>query len=60
MSGDPATPVPKIIDFGIAKAIGLDTSEGMTECTRTDQALGTAAYMSPEQAGFDRMDGGHA
>lgn len=56
VSGDSATPVPKIIDFGIAKAIGLDTSEGMTAYTRTDQALGTAAYMSPEQAGHGPMD----
>ncbi len=56
VSGDPATPVPKIIDFGIAKAIGLDTSESITAYTRADQALGTAAYMSPEQAGFGQMD----
>ena len=56
VSGDLATPIPKIIDFGIAKAIGLDISEGLTEHTRPDQALGTAAYMSPEQAGFGRMD----
>lgn len=56
VSGDPSAPIPKIIDFGIAKAIGLDTSDHLTEYTRADQALGTAAYMSPEQAGFGRMD----
>jgi non-specific serine/threonine protein kinase/serine/threonine-protein kinase len=56
VGGDLSAAVPKIIDFGIAKAIGLDTSEGMTGHTRADQTLGTAAYMSPEQAGFGQMD----
>jgi non-specific serine/threonine protein kinase/serine/threonine-protein kinase len=56
VSGDPSTPMPKIIDFGIAKAIGLDICAGLTEYSRENQALGTAAYMSPEQAGFGRMD----
>lgn len=48
-------PVPKIIDFGIAKAIARDTP-GHTGYTRADQTLGTPAYMSPEQAGFGAMD----
>jgi serine/threonine protein kinase/Flp pilus assembly protein TadD len=41
-------PFPKVIDFGIAKAIG----EGSTGATLTavDQFVGTLAYMSPEQA----------
>lgn len=56
VSGTAQSAAPKIIDFGIAKAIGFDTSEGNTEYTRADQALGTPAYMSPEQAGFGRMD----
>jgi len=47
---------PKIIDFGIAKAVGLDIPERVTEFTRADQALGTPAYMSPEQAGLGQMD----
>jgi WD40 repeat protein len=41
--------VPKVIDFGIAKA----TDELLTEhilVTRSHQLLGTPAYMSPEQA----------
>ena len=40
--------VPKIIDFGIAKAAA---DEGGTLFTRNEQILGTPAYMSPEQAG---------
>jgi serine/threonine-protein kinase len=42
-------PVPKVIDFGIAKA----TSQRLTEktlFTRYAQMIGTPAYMSPEQA----------
>ena len=50
------TPVPKIIDFGIAKAVGGDWPGGVAGFTRTDQPLGTPAYMSPEQAGFGRLD----
>jgi len=41
--------VPKVIDFGIAKAAEL-RSRGSTELTAMDQRLGTPGYMSPEQA----------
>jgi len=41
--------VPKIIDFGIAKATSPGLASGAT-ATRFDQFLGTPAYMSPEQA----------
>lgn len=42
-------PVPKVIDFGIAKAItGADARDLTT--TALNQFLGTPAYMSPEQA----------
>lgn len=48
-------PVPKVIDFGIAKATqGRLTDE--TVYTAFEQFIGTPAYMSPEQAemsGFD-------
>jgi len=43
-------PSPKIIDFGVAKATGPDLSD-RTPVTRLGQAIGTPAYMSPEQAG---------
>ncbi len=56
VSGDPSAPMPKIIDFGIAKAVGLNTFDGLTVHTRADQAIGTAAYMSPEQAGYGQLD----
>lgn len=49
-------PVPKVIDFGIAKAIGRDSPEAGTDLTRAGQALGTPAYMSPEQAGYGEID----
>ena len=42
-------PQPKIIDFGIAKALGPQLTEG-TLLTQWGQAIGTPAYMSPEQA----------
>ncbi|MEW6158525.1 MAG: WD40 repeat domain-containing serine/threonine protein kinase [Verrucomicrobiota bacterium] len=48
-------PVPKIIDFGIAKA----TQQPLTEhtlFTRFHQLLGTPSYMSPEQAGMSSLD----
>ena len=41
-------PVPKVIDFGIAKAIGAPTS-GLTAMTLDGHLIGTPAYMSPEQ-----------
>jgi non-specific serine/threonine protein kinase/serine/threonine-protein kinase len=45
-------PMPKVIDFGIAKAIGRDEDGRLASLTRPGQALGTPAYMSPEQAGL--------
>ena len=49
-------PVPKIIDFGIAKAVGGQWLTDKTLHTRFGQALGTPAYMSPEQAETSGMD----
>src|SRR5215831_17790180 len=40
---------PKIIDFGVAKALGQQLTE-QAVVTLTGTAIGTAAYMSPEQA----------
>jgi non-specific serine/threonine protein kinase/serine/threonine-protein kinase len=41
--------VPKVIDFGLAKAMGQRLTE-MTMFTEVGDMLGTPAYMSPEQA----------
>ncbi|MBE7503045.1 MAG: serine/threonine protein kinase [Verrucomicrobiales bacterium] len=43
-------PVPKVIDFGIAKATTGQRLTNKTVCTALEQFLGTPAYMSPEQA----------
>src|SRR5439155_15289041 len=43
------TPVPKVIDFGIAKATGPDAVHD-TLVTQFGQMLGTPEYASPEQA----------
>jgi non-specific serine/threonine protein kinase/serine/threonine-protein kinase len=42
-------PVPKVIDFSIAKSLG-DPTMGTEFRTRTGQVVGTLEYMSPEQA----------
>ncbi|MCX6854646.1 MAG: serine/threonine-protein kinase, partial [Verrucomicrobia bacterium] len=43
-------PVPKIIDFGIAKAMSGEQLTEHTLRTRAEQMMGTPLYMSPEQA----------
>ncbi len=47
--------VPKVIDFGIAKATHQRLTE-KTLFTRFNQLIGTPAYMSPEQAGLSSLD----
>ncbi len=49
------TPVVKIIDFGVAKALGQVLTE-KTLFTGFAQMLGTPLYMSPEQAGQSGLD----
>jgi serine/threonine protein kinase/tetratricopeptide (TPR) repeat protein len=46
-------PVPKVIDFGIAKATGGQPLTEMTLFTRFAEMIGTPLYMSPEQAEMD-------
>jgi tRNA A-37 threonylcarbamoyl transferase component Bud32/tetratricopeptide (TPR) repeat protein len=48
-------PVPKVIDFGIAKAVDQPLTE-KTLFTRFEQFMGTPAYMSPEQAEMSGLD----
>jgi len=48
-------PVPKVIDFGIAKATGARLTE-KTFFTGFNQIIGTPVYMSPEQAGLGSLD----
>ena len=50
-----AQPVPKVIDFGIAKATQYRLTE-KTLFTRYDQAIGTPMYMSPEQVESSGLD----
>ena len=48
-------PVPKVIDFGIAKATQGDLTD-KTIYTQFQQFIGTPAYMSPEQAEMSGLD----
>ena len=43
-------PVPKVIDFGIAKAVGDGRLTEQTLVTECRELVGTPEYMSPEQA----------
>jgi serine/threonine protein kinase len=49
------TPVPKVIDFGIAKATEGRLTDN-TAFTAYHQFVGTPAYMSPEQAEMSGLD----
>jgi serine/threonine protein kinase/WD40 repeat protein len=48
-------PVPKVIDFGVAKAIGQQLTD-KTLFTGLAQMVGTPLYMSPEQAEMSGLD----
>jgi len=49
------TPVVKVIDFGVAKALGQELTD-KTLFTGLAQMVGTPLYMSPEQAGQSGLD----
>jgi serine/threonine protein kinase len=49
------TPVVKVIDFGVAKALGQELTD-KTLFTDFAQMIGTPLYMSPEQAGMSSLD----
>ena len=48
-------PVPKVIDFGVSKALSQQLTE-KTLFTRYGQIIGTPQYMSPEQAEMSGLD----
>src|SRR5262249_58575525 len=48
-------PVPKVIDFGVAKAAGMKLTE-RTLFTEFGAVVGTLEYMSPEQAEPNQLD----
>jgi hypothetical protein len=48
-------PVPKVIDFGVAKAAGQSLTE-KTLVTGFGAIIGTLEYMSPEQAEINQLD----
>ncbi len=49
------TPVPKVIDFGVAKALNTRLTD-RTIYTEHLQVIGTLLYMSPEQAELSGLD----
>jgi serine/threonine protein kinase/Flp pilus assembly protein TadD len=55
VTADSGVPVAKVIDFGIAKALGQRLTE-ITVSTGIAQLVGTPLYMSPEQAELRSLD----
>jgi serine/threonine protein kinase len=49
-------PVPKVIDFGVAKATQSQRLTDLTLFTQFEQMIGTPLYMSPEQAEMSGLD----
>ncbi len=49
-------PVPKVIDFGLAKVSNLQVFTNLSLRTEFGQLLGTLQYMSPEQAELSPLD----
>lgn len=55
VSSQDGVPIPKVIDFGIAKATQGELTD-KTVYTQFQQFIGTPAYMSPEQAEMSSLD----
>jgi WD40 repeat protein len=55
VTANDGVPVPKVIDFGIAKATEQRLTD-KTVFTAFEQFIGTPAYMSPEQAEMTSLD----
>jgi tetratricopeptide (TPR) repeat protein len=55
MAGEGASALPKIIDFGVAKALGARLTD-RTMVTYLGTLLGTPEYMSPEQVESSSME----
>lgn len=55
VSHNDGKPMVKVIDFGIAKAIGMELPE-KTVFTQFGRMIGTPQYMSPEQAELNVLD----
>jgi serine/threonine protein kinase/tetratricopeptide (TPR) repeat protein len=49
-------PVPKVIDFGLAKALGAMALTDKTLHTTYGTVVGTPLYMAPEQVGINALD----
>jgi len=57
VEGTPPDEVVKVLDFGIARAFSGSGSEAQNDLTAHAGIVGTPAYISPEQALGERVDG---
>src|SRR5205085_2993658 len=55
VSAQDGKPVPKVIDFGVAKALHQPLTDGSL-FTEVGQVVGTLEYMAPEQAELSGLD----
>ncbi|MHC4680766.1 MAG: serine/threonine-protein kinase, partial [Planctomycetota bacterium] len=46
----------KVLDFGLAKAVGGEAADQQSTVTEPGRVVGTPAYMSPEQARGEELD----